>query len=233
MRRSGWIERLSGEIPMLSFKLWPRTWPRCLIPCSAPLYLSGCFDRLPHTPGWGPALLLFLLTFLRHPVLESWTCWFVIDISVIAHICKHCLCWDSLLLFLAYFDTMYSLPQILRVSTAPLIVCMLSVLPHRSHTSYNSIYFQQFKFSSRVTPFPCLPIPQFNDYFLREGLCDIPNKVMFPHYIYQVSCRHFFRSAAVACGIRNWCKFQSKIQSSLRPRVTAADWPILDIANGP
>ena len=154
-----------------------------LSPCPVPLHLSGCFDKLPNTPGWRPSFAVILLIFLWYPALKIWTCQLVIDISLIAHVCKHCLCRDPLVLFLAYFYTKYACAQILRVLVAPLIVCMLSVIPYQSHTPYNFIIFQQVKFISWITHFQFLPTPHFKYHFLREALPDIPNMVKC-HYLY-------------------------------------------------
>ena len=76
-------------------------------------------------------------------------------------------------------DTTYSFVLILWLVTAALLVCVLVVLPHQSHTSYNVIDFQQFKFISFLPlRFPISShSSEFNYHFLGEALPDVPNEV--------------------------------------------------------
>lgn len=120
-------------------------------------------------------------------------------------------------------DTTHSFVPVLCLITAPLLVCTLAVLPHQSHTSYNLIHFQQFKFIS----FPPLRFPisshssEFNYHFLREALPDVPNEVrcLLTWIRWDVD----IPSTALPWHTAPWTKvyFQRNTVSSVRVRTTS------------
>ena len=170
---------LSSEIPSLSWQLNPVLWPQHHRPCPVPWSLHGRVDVTQYSrlriELCSCSSSSFSDTLLLNSGLISWVQTFPWSLTSGTF-----LCWDLLILFLAFLGTPPTpLRQYSWLLTAPLLVCALAVLPHQSHTSYNLIHFQQFKFISFLPlRFPISPhSSEFNYHFLREALPDVPNEV--------------------------------------------------------
>lgn len=130
-----------------------------------PLSLSGCFDKLSNTPGWGRSFALVLVDLSLTPC--SWILDLLVghrhfqDSSYLEHSCAETLWYFSCCVCVFFFlDTKCSFVPILWVLAAPLVVCWLSYPISPTYLTIPSISNNLNSFSSHLSCFQFLPIPQ-------------------------------------------------------------------------
>ena len=159
-------------------KIWTEQWdPLAVLPAPTlylglsvsvpvPLSLSGCFEKLPNTPGWGRSFALVLANLSLTPC--SWILDLLVghrhfqDSSYLEHSCAEIL-WYFSWLFCFFFFLTPSTPlyQYSEFSLLPwLFVCWLSYPISPTYLTVPSISNNLNSFSSRLSCFQFLPIPQ-------------------------------------------------------------------------